>query len=422
MAISALSSLAAKAPVPIYPVIGPSMEEAVRSLRLDARLEWVNSPRHARVLLVAGGITPDFTTALRRLHAQLPSPRSTLWWCCPPLPELATNAYQTNRIEEVPDLAQALYREQWQQPDRGEPELCPDEPPAPWKGLGDHGQGGEGMMGGTPYGRPMAMTDDDLRDGLALDPLTFSIGPFWPILPPGLSAKVTLHGDVVAAFDVMTPPYPMRLPELFQRALYEAVPIAEIETARANALLHRLSHALWVNGFDAASRFVLRKAQHLKPGDRLTGLKRWLTWSGFFASAGAGKGALTIEQAEMIGGPAARAAGFAKDERQSEPGYRDLGFTVLTGTGGGCEARWRQWLVEAEQSLALAEGALKRDARTANRGRIETSRGTISQDIPLADASSVLTELLPGLEWSEAMAVIASLDLAAVGNLHKEDV
>lgn len=416
MAISALGFLAAKAPVPVYPIIGPGMEEDVRILRLDARLEWVHSPRHARVLLVAGGITPDFSTALRRIHAQVPRPRSTLWWCCPPLPELATEARQTNRIEDIPALAQTLYQEQWQQPDRGEPELCPDEPPAPWKGLGDHGQGGEGMMGGTPYGRPMAMTDEDLRDGLALDPLTLSVGPFWPILPPGLSAKVTLHGDVIATFDVVSAPYPLWLPEPFQRALNAPVPIAEIEIARANALLHRLSHALWVNGFDAASRYVLRKIQNLQPGDRLTGLKRWLTWSGFFASAGAGKGALTTEQAEIVGGSAARAAGLARDERQNEPGYRDLGFTVLTGTGGGCEARWRQWLAEADQSLVLAKEALKRDAKTANRGVIEAPRGRVSRDYSLKDVSSVLLELLPGLEWSEAMAVIASLDLAAVGD------
>src|SRR3546814_15175993 len=51
----------------------------------------------------------------------------------------------------------------WQQLVTGmrpsEDDLLPDEPPAPWRGKGDHGQGGEGMMGGKPYGRPMAMTE-----------------------------------------------------------------------------------------------------------------------------------------------------------------------------------------------------------------------------------------------------------------------
>src|SRR3546814_20246746 len=80
---------------------------------------------------------------------------------------------------------------------RSEDDRLPDEPQVAWRGKGDHGQGGEGMMGGKPYGRPMAMTDEDLRDGLALDAYTACFGPFLSVLPPGLMLELTLLGDVI---------------------------------------------------------------------------------------------------------------------------------------------------------------------------------------------------------------------------------
>ena len=67
-------------------------------------------------------------------------------------------------------------------------------------------------MGGTPYGRPMAMTGEDVRDGLMLDRYTATIGPFAPMLPPGLALEVTLQGDVIVATEVQAPPFE-QLPE-----------------------------------------------------------------------------------------------------------------------------------------------------------------------------------------------------------------
>src|SRR3546814_9744942 len=120
-----------------------------------------------------------------------------------------------------------------------EDDLLPDEPPAPWSGKGEHGQGGEGMMGGKPYGRPMAMTEDDRRDGLALYAYTATFGPFLPVFPPGLQLSLTLQGDVVQSAEVLRPPVhqaagdaPLRriarllrllgLPALAQRLLFAA--------------------------------------------------------------------------------------------------------------------------------------------------------------------------------------------------------
>jgi hypothetical protein len=86
-----------------------------------------------------------------------------------------------------------------------DPDRLPDEEPNEWRGVGPNGQGGEGMMGGTPYGRPMAMTGDD-RDGLALDQLQLRLGPFLDALPAGLTMEVTLQGEVVQACELHRSP------------------------------------------------------------------------------------------------------------------------------------------------------------------------------------------------------------------------
>src|SRR3546814_5404812 len=102
------------------------------------------------------------------LHDALPisHPRATLWWRTEPRDGFPCAASLDG------DAAHAV-ASLWQQLVTGmrpsEDDLLPDEPPAPWRGKGDHGQGGEGMMGGKPYGRPMAMTEGDRRDGLARD-------------------------------------------------------------------------------------------------------------------------------------------------------------------------------------------------------------------------------------------------------------
>lgn len=270
------------------------------------------------------------------------------------------------------------------------------------------------MMGGKPYGRPMAMPTDDLRDGLQLDPLSFSSGPFSAVLPPGLGASLTLHGDVIAEFEVASRPYPVRLPDLFSRALEQPVAIADLEMARAGYHLRQLSHALWINGLESLSLSVLQRVHRLKPGDSIAGLYRWLNRTGFFLSMGAGKGVLSPEQAELIGGPAARAAGLVKDARLDDSGYQQLGFKPVPVQSRGCESRWRHWLDETEQALALAKKASADGVKTLNRDSVESPRGRLEPGRAPTDASSVLQDILPGMEWSEAVATIASLDLAAV--------
>ncbi|MCT7094684.1 hypothetical protein, partial [Salmonella enterica] len=52
----------------------------------------------------------------------------------------------------------------------------------------------------------MAMTADDLRDGLALDTFTVEVGPFLPTLPAGLVMELTLQGDVIQQARMLRPP------------------------------------------------------------------------------------------------------------------------------------------------------------------------------------------------------------------------
>jgi hypothetical protein len=100
----------------------------------------------------------------------------------------------------------ALYRDHLSGARTSEPDLLSDAPPAPWRGIGPHGQGGEGMMGGKPYGRAMAMTADDARDGLALDAFGAHIGPFFAPLPPGLVLDLELQGDMIQRAAVVQGP------------------------------------------------------------------------------------------------------------------------------------------------------------------------------------------------------------------------
>ncbi len=191
MAIGWLSRLAAATPPPVFAAVGPGLLPATERLLARPTLRRCGSPREAAILLVAGTIPEPAGAALDRVHDQLPHPRASFDWDGGGDAEAAIGA-----------LWRGLLGGGASEPDR-----LPDEPPNSWRGEGDHGQGGEGMMGGVPYGRPMAMTGDDLRDGLSLDLYTARIGPFAPMLPPGLQLSATLQGDLVVTAAVARPPF-----------------------------------------------------------------------------------------------------------------------------------------------------------------------------------------------------------------------
>lgn len=202
MAIGWLDQLSNGAPVAVFAAVGRDSIERVEDLSLDPQIVWVSSPRHADVLLAAGEIPREARLALRTVHDQIPRPRKTLWWGTEPFAELAAPMVLPLSDDALPHIL-TLHANNL----AGEADLLPDEPPHPWRGVGPNGQGGKGMMGGVPYGRPMAMTDEDRRDGLQLDQTTIQIGPYLRSWPPGLVLELVLQGDVVQRAAVVRPAY-----------------------------------------------------------------------------------------------------------------------------------------------------------------------------------------------------------------------
>jgi hypothetical protein len=200
--------LARAAPVPVFAAVGTNARDRVEDLFLAGAIERVASPRHAAVLLLAGPLRPADEEPLQRLHDQLPHPRATICWGEAPFATFAGAHGVPRTADPLPALLN-IYRELLDGRRPSEPDFRPDRPPAPWRGIGEHGQGGKGMMGGTPYGRPMAMTDVDLRDGLALDAFRLVAGPFLPGLPAGLVLDLTLQGDVIQQACIVHPPFPV---------------------------------------------------------------------------------------------------------------------------------------------------------------------------------------------------------------------
>jgi hypothetical protein len=366
---------------------------------------------------VLGVIGQRDREAFRRVHDQVPAPRVTFWFSDTAIPEALRSSVvigeaSTDIGAQIARAAKALYGGQ----PSGDVDMCPDEPPAPWKGVGD-GHGGEGMMGGKPYGRPMAMPEDDLRDGLQLDPLAFSIGPFSPLLPPGMVVECKLHGDVVAQWELVGRPYERTLAPVFYQALEEPVAIADLELARAASHLRGLAEALQLAGLGAYANRLRRGAARLTPGQSVdkiggSGVLRALRWS-----AGTEKGVVEGDARVRLRGPGARAAGYPGDARQNDPAYAALGFKPVTQGGGTCVARWKQWIEEADQALKLAEAAARSQTMSSPSGLVESPLGPLTKSSPLPDCSDLIDSLVVGLEWSEAIAVLSSFDLPAVRDL-----
>jgi len=412
--VTFLQRLAAGRPAPVFVVAGMTGAWVRDALALDSRIDVVDSPRHAKMLLVAGGVPADQHEALRRLHDQLPRPAVSLWYRCDPLVEL-DHARRIDRLDELPAEATRLHRGLVEGSESGEPGLLPDQPPHPWQGKGQHGQGGEGMMGGVPYGRPMGMAMmEDLRDGLQLDSLSFTLGPFYPALPPGLQLKLTLQGDLVQMAMIESSAYPVHLSSLFFRALEKPVPVAALEIERARYHLHRLAHLMRLAGLSSLAQRTLHDAVQVRPGSRLPDLHRRVTRSGLLHSIDAGLGQLDMQQARMLGGVARRASGMPNDARSEDPSYARIGFKPLTHEGSDLQARLLQQVAEITQALTLAAAADEIGLETATTDRVETPKGELSAAYRPVDASHLLMDLLPGLEWSQALLLIASLDIAAL--------
>jgi hypothetical protein len=282
---------------------------------------------------------------LQRLHDQLLPPRATLCWGGTSIPGFE-DAVRVSWETDPRPLLRSLYRQLMSGERASEADRLPDHPPAPWRGVGEHGQGGKGMMGGMPYGRPMAMTADDLRDGLALDTFTVQIGPFLPTLPAGLVLELTLQGDVIQQARMLRPPFAQ-----------DGADARRAPVAQRLYWIARLFELLELHAWAVRARLLAQRPGDLRP-DALAALRRGVQRAGVFLAVPTGLGVL---------------------------GSSTQRIDVRT--------RLMRWFDEA--ASALQDGSPARpDA--ANE----------SAAVPRA----ILEDALRGLEWNEAMLVLASVD------------
>jgi len=403
--------------VPVFAVAGAGAREAVQDLRLRPEFLLTPTPRAANVLLLAGSPSAELENAARAAHDAMSHPRVTVRWDSPnssgpgwSLPA----ALSVSADADIVGRVRALHARVLDGSFPTEGALFVDDDPVPWLGVGPFGQGGTGMTGGVPYGRPMPERADD-RDGLTLDQVSVRIGPLFSSLPQGLSLAVKLQGDLVqealphvaAELPVPSPPGP------FVRALDVPVPVAELELARARSLLRWAAEGLRIQGLSALGVRVLRLAGRIGPGDaaEIEALERTLRRTRLFGWATGGVASLGTDLLTGMGaGPVGRAAGLAEDLRLEEPAYQALGFAPVLHDGADSAARWRQRLGEAAQALSLAAAAGERTA--FGEGRVESPHGRLARaEAPADRLLPLLPALLEGLDWGDAVTAVVSLDL-----------
>lgn len=255
-------------PVEVFVAAGADRWHETQALRGHEAVRLVATPRHATVLLVAGTIPDAHLEALDRVHDQTPHPRAVVTW-----EEVEASTDMIDAVaRSIVDRCEAILAD----PSKSSLHRLADEEPNEWRGVGPFGQGGEGMMGGTPYGRPMAMTADD-RDGLTLDQLDLQLGPFAGQLPSGLIADVALQGEVVQSIEFAVPS--------------DAIVVSVERELTVPRRLQWLSHALHVQGLDAfATRAagLARRSTHSGGGGNIGGefarFRRRLRWTGLHSS------------------------------------------------------------------------------------------------------------------------------------------
>lgn len=424
-----LTRLAASADVPVFAAVGAGGRALADEAALLPGVRLVDSPRAANVLLIVGAVTPPLRRPLLGIHDQLPTPRATVWW-----PGGAVGGRPASALPDLVvgppgdgDHLRSVFADLLSGERRSEPPALPDQEAAEWRGVGPFGQGGTGMTGGVPYGRPLATRAPD-PDGLELDQLPLRVGPLFPPFPPGLILEIELQGDVVRQATVGDNPFtggiegedsPALDTALFVGALDKPTLIAELEVARARHHLCWAARTLRLHGLGSEALRLLGRARSLAPADRaaVESLAQRIARSRSLAWATRGVGVL--EPDDVTGGPVARATGLAVDARLHDPSYQGLGFSPVVHGAGDARDRLRQRLAEAVQALELAERAGSQLRRPGP--PLEGPRGPLGRGDPLPSVAllGLLPRLLAGQEWGDAMTVVASLDLdleeAAVG-------
>lgn len=418
-----ISRLAASADIPVFPIVGVGGRATARTLSSMVGIRVVDHPRAASLLVIVGQPTAAMLAPLLAVHDQLPTPRATVWWPAglggvdlqPVLPRI--------QVLPVGDGAalRRVFVELATRVRQSDPPALEDAGSSSWLGVGPYGQGGTGMTGGIPFGRPLAGRGPD-PDGLELDQLPLRVGPFFAPFPPGLTLHLDIQGDVIRKAAVGENPYAQAAADraigsvdgvVFRSALAEPVTIAALELARARHHLWWVSDVLRLHGLQSKSQRVARLADRLVAQDAksVAALSLRLCRSWTLRSIMRGIGILASDRPGVQSGVVARASGVAEDARKEDPAYVALGFEPIVQSDGDSWARFRQRLQEAVQALVLADRAGDQIRPTGP--SVEGLRGPLSVGGVESSASSLalLPDLLQGHEWSDALTVISSLDL-----------
>ena len=417
---SLLGRLAAKSTPPVFITAGMAGAEVVAQLEASGAIHRVDHPAAATVLLVAGGIPSALEPTVAAVHDGMPHPRGTvhlpLGFDHGSLPT-SPHARVVGDVEEALAVIRDVFAELVSGRRASDPALLPDVDPNPWRGVGPYGQGGSGMTGGTPYGRPMAELGAD-RDGLRLDVLPLRIGPLFPRLGTGVTLEATMAGDVSVEARLADSPFGQPndagSQTIFQRALNTRVPIAELEVARARDHLRWVASSLAVMGLPALATRALRLATAPVPdARRVAALGRQLRALRIPTLPWTGRGRLASDAVLGLAlGPVSRASGEPDDARMDEPAYRGLGFEPLMATAGDAAERWTLRLREAAASLGLAQRAGATEAWGS--GVVESPRGRLTPTgAPFSRIQPLVPSLLEGLEWGDALVSLVSLDIDA---------
>lgn len=418
-----IASLAAGADVPIFPVVGVGGRAAARALPLFDGVRVVSHPRAAVLLVIVGRPTRALLRPLLALHDQLPTPRATVWWPTSPGGEDFVRTIGDVVVCHPLDARalRAVFVDLLSGARASDPPVLPDIEPAAWRGVGPYGQGGTGMTGGNPFGRPLPGRAPD-PDGLELDQLPLRIGPYFPPLPPGLVLDVGVQGDVLRTVAVGDNPFtrwpgdpPLGPLEAspFLEALRGPTEVAALELARARHHLRWAADALGLHGLHARGRELATLADGLTvdAGMSVDHLATRALRSRSLRTTMTGIGVLPAECAGVSAGPVARAAGSLFDARSDDPAYEGLGFEPITHRAGDVWARFAQRLAEATQAVELARRA--GDRVRPDGPAVEGPRGPLVAGAPSPCGAllTLLPDLLTGLEWGDAMTAVTSLDL-----------
>ena len=238
------------------------------------------------------------------------------------------------------------------------------------------------MTGGVPYGRPMASLAPD-RDGLRLDRLPVTLGPWFPVSSGGAAASgraspatcCPASRSIAAASHAPSP-----ADDPFVRVLREPVSIRDLELARVaqssagagsgRRTWRRTRGACPVGSGDGQQRRPVDPSQR-----RCAGAQAPLVWipAVDHQRASGDSEPMTSERAGL--GPIGRAAGIADDARADSrrTGTSASGRSRID--SGDARARWRVRMAEMRQSLELAACVRRAHGRVRSRPSRDRAAG-----------------------------------------------